>query len=72
MVFLRPRIIRDGLDYQNLTGDRYEMLLGAQKKFGEETRAWLDNSPTPNLPSLQGNSLAPLPTPGQPPRSEAR
>ena len=72
MVFLRPRIIRDGLDYQNLTGDRYEMLLGAQKKFGEETRAWLDNSPTPSLPSLHGNSLAPLPTPGQPPRSEAR
>lgn len=72
MVFLRPRIIRDGLDYQNLTGDRYEMLLGAQKKFGEETRNWLDNSPAPSLPSLQGASLAPLPTPGQPPRNEAR
>ncbi len=32
MVFLRPRIIRDGLDYTGLTEDRYSLLLDAQRR----------------------------------------
>lgn len=32
MVFLRPRIIRDGLDYAGLTEDRYSLLLDGQRR----------------------------------------
>lgn len=53
MVFLRPHIIRDSNDYRGLTDDRYDMLLGAQKRQGEETRSWKgDQGSVPLLPEL--------------------
>jgi general secretion pathway protein D len=53
MVFLRPHIVRDASDYRGLTSDRYDMLLGAQRKFGDDVRSWRDNgAETPILPTL--------------------
>lgn len=62
MVFLRPHIIRGSDDYRGLTGDRYEMLLGAQKRKNEELRSWLDGgAEPPTLPPTVEGSLLPPP-----------
>lgn len=55
MVFLRPRIIREGSDYQGLTEDRYSLLLDLQKKqeqalkprWGDPSVPLLDARPGP-------------------------
>ncbi len=66
MVFLRPHIVRNASDYRSLTGDRYDTLLGAQKKFGDEVRSWRDGGvEPPSLPKLNGGKAL-----GETPSSE--
>ncbi|WP_412479712.1 type II secretion system secretin GspD [Azonexus sp. IMCC34839] len=57
MVFLRPRIIRDGLDYQGITDDRYSLLLNEQKRQEQviPSNAWGDNA----VPRLEERSAKP-------------
>lgn len=41
MVFLRPRIVRDGLDYRGVTEDRYQQLrIGQERQIQEHPGAW--------------------------------
>ena len=45
MVFLRPTVIRDAGTVRGLTNDRYDYVIGEQKKQAPEERAfWPDNS----------------------------
>lgn len=58
MVFLRPRIVRDGLDYSGLTEDRYSQLLDGQRRQQETLApAWGDAS-VPQLPPLPPPAVA--------------
>lgn len=61
MIFLRPHIIRDADDYRGLTGDRYDMLLGAQRRKNEELRSWLDGGVEPPAlpPTVEGSLVSP-------------
>lgn len=60
MVFLRPRIIRDVVGYQEITEDRYQHLLVGQKKQAQQTQpAWGDDS-VPMLKPQSGSSPAAL------------
>lgn len=51
MVFLRPTIIRDADGYRSVTDERYDMLLGAQKRFDESRRSWYGSEAAPQLPA---------------------
>lgn len=63
MVFLRPRIIRDALGYQEITEDRYQHLLVGQKRQAQQTQpAWGDRS-VPMLKESLSGPLAPLLSP---------
>lgn len=52
MVFLRPQIIRDTATYQQLTGDRYDYVIGEQQRSNEGMQRMLDETPAPLLPPL--------------------
>lgn len=52
MVFLRPRIIRDVQAYQDVTEDRYNLLLNGQKKQAQSTQAAWGDSTLPALPPI--------------------
>jgi general secretion pathway protein D len=51
MVFLRPKIIREAADYQALTADRYDYVIGEQRKESAAANLMLKESPTPQLPA---------------------
>ncbi|HXC41222.1 MAG TPA: type II secretion system secretin GspD [Burkholderiales bacterium] len=59
MVFLRPTVLRDAARADPLTGDRYDYILGEQKKTQPGESSVLINVPTPTLPAPSGG--APLP-----------
>lgn len=72
MVFLRPRIIRDVVGYQEITEDRYQHLLVGQKKQAQQTQpAWGDHS-VPMLKESLSGPLSPLLSPPLPPSSSAQ
>lgn len=50
MVFLRPKIIRDMEGYQKLTSDRYDYVIGEQKKAAENIRMMPGEADAPRLP----------------------
>lgn len=50
MVFLRPTIVRDGVDYLPLAADRYELLLQGQKRQAEALRPLWGDPSVPELP----------------------
>ena len=50
MVFLRPQIIRDAAGYRKLTDDRYDYVIGEQKKAADGVRMMNGESPAPLLP----------------------
>lgn len=56
MIFLRPHIMRDSGSYQNLTNERYDMLLGGQQELAEKLRDWRDSAPVPVLPARPDNT----------------
>ena len=56
MVFLRPSIVRDGLDYLPLAADRYDTLLKAQKKQTESAKPLWGDATQPQLPPFVPNS----------------
>ena len=61
MVFLRPKIIREAADYQALTADRYDYVIGEQRKESAAANLMLKESPTPQLPAR----IQQLPPPAQ-------
>jgi general secretion pathway protein D len=70
MVFLRPQIIRDAAGYQNVTSDRYDYVIGEQKKSGEGAKMMFGEGALPTLPPA-GTPLVPRssmtpPAPGKP------
>ena len=65
MVFLRPQIIRDAAAYQGLTANRYDYILGEQRKLGENARLLPGEGQPPVLPT--GQFAAPVvPAPAAP------
>ncbi len=52
MVFLRPQIIRDAAGYQSLTADRYDYVIGEQRKSAAGARLMRDETAVPALPPL--------------------
>ena len=51
MIFLRPTVIRDAATARGLTNDRYDYVIGEQRKTAPEERAfWPDTTPAPELP----------------------
>ena len=70
MVFLRPQIIRDAAGYQSVTSDRYDYVIGEQKKSGEGAKMMFGEGALPTLPPA-GTPLVPRssmtpPAPGKP------
>jgi general secretion pathway protein D len=61
MVFLRPTVIRDATQARALTSDRYDFVIGDQKRSAPEERFfWQDNS-VPVLPPNPWTAAPPLP-----------
>jgi len=54
MVFLRPRIVREGIDYQGLTEDRYSLLLDLQKKQEQQVKPRWGDASVPILEERPG------------------
>jgi general secretion pathway protein D len=50
VIFLRPRILRGADSYQNLTADRYDYVIGQQKKLDSPDRLMRNEPPVPQLP----------------------
>jgi len=67
MVFLRPQIIRDAAAYQGLTANRYDYIMGEQRKVGESARLLPGESQPPVLPT--GQFAAPVVAPPAAPAS---
>ncbi|MCX7170923.1 MAG: type II secretion system secretin GspD [Proteobacteria bacterium] len=61
MVFLRPQIIRDAAGYQGPTRDRYDYVIGEQKKTGDNARLMLGEGAVPSLPAFGTPSVPPSP-----------
>lgn len=59
MVFLRPTIVRDGLDYLPLAADRYDQLLKRQKIQTEASKPLWGDSTQPQLPPFKPNTNQP-------------
>ena len=72
MVFLRPQIIRDAAGYRKLTDDRYDYVIGEQKKSADGVRMMNGESPAPQLPktsaiqSVVPSAVQSAPTANQP------
>ena len=60
MVFLHPQIIRDAATYQKLTEDRYDYVIGEQKKSGEGVRLMSNERQAPLLPQRPSVTAAPV------------
>lgn len=52
MVFLRPQIIRDAAGYQSVTSDRYDYVIGEQRKSAEGATLMWGEKGVPTLPPL--------------------
>jgi general secretion pathway protein D len=50
MVFLRPQIIRDAAGYQSVTSDRYDYVIGEQRKSAEGATLMWGEKGVPTLP----------------------
>jgi len=50
MVFLRPQIIRDAAAYQSVTADRYDYVIGEQKKSADGAMLMWGEKNVPTLP----------------------
>jgi general secretion pathway protein D len=50
MVFLRPTILRDAQASFDLSADRYDYIIGEQKKIAESSRSFPSGTTTPILP----------------------
>lgn len=65
MVFLRPQIVRDAAGYQKLTEDRYDYVIGEQKKAAGDVRRMANEAAPPVLPLLprlnQAREFTPTP-----------
>lgn len=63
MVFLRPTLVRSGERTDAFTGDRYNYILGEQRKSKPASSALLPDIESPLLPPLPDPVPAPLPEP---------
>ena len=52
MVFLRPQIIRDAAAYQSVTSDRYDYVIGQQRKSADGATLMWGEGAVPTLPPL--------------------
>lgn len=50
MVFLRPQIIRDAAGYQSVTSDRYDYVIGEQRRSADGARLMWGEGSVPTLP----------------------
>jgi len=50
MVFLRPQIIRDAASYQSVTADRYDYVIGEQRKSADGAMLMWGEKAVPTLP----------------------
>lgn len=70
MVFLRPQIVRDAAGYRKLTEDRYDYVIGEQKKAAGSVRLMANETAPPLLPKLnQALEFSPAATPTATPRA---
>jgi general secretion pathway protein D len=77
-VFLRPMIVRDDADYQTLTSERYQYVIGQQRGVGRAGRPVAPESEAPELPPLEpllprrqpAATSAPISTPDLAPASD--
>lgn len=53
MVFLRPVVLRDAIGSQNVTNNRYDYIIGEQRKVQPEKSLVLPNIESPTLPPRQ-------------------
>lgn len=65
MVFLRPQIIRDAAGYQKLTEDRYDYVIGEQKKSASGAQMMNNEAAPPLLPQRTPAAL-PIALPASP------
>jgi general secretion pathway protein D len=59
VIFLRPKILRGADSYQSLTADRYDYVIGQQKKLDSPDRLMRNEAPVPQLPGLPEAASAP-------------
>ena len=65
MVFIRPTILRDSLDANRLTNERYQLLLDEQARRAEEPVQLMKDAERPTLPPLEELQGPPAATPDQ-------
>jgi general secretion pathway protein D len=73
MVFLQPKVIRDAPAYQSLTADRYDHIIGEQRKNAQDARLMPGEPPPPVLPQWAEQPPAqtrPVPDPAPPPAAQ--
>lgn len=58
MVFLRPKIIREASDYQSVTADRYDYVIGEQEKSAAKARLMAGEAAVPQLPPRSASAGA--------------
>jgi general secretion pathway protein D len=68
MVFLRPTVIRDGTQARGLTTDRYDYVIGEQKRSAPDERLFWPDSTVPVLPPLPPATAPSTPAPLPPPK----
>jgi general secretion pathway protein D len=61
MVFLRPTVVRDAAQASNLSNDRYNYVIGEQKKSVPEEKLFWGDSTAPVLPPQPQAPATPLP-----------
>jgi general secretion pathway protein D len=74
VIFLRPKILRSADSYQNLTADRYDYVIGQQKKLDSPDRLMRNEASAPQLPkwpdTVPAISASTLPAQALPPVAE--
>jgi len=76
VIFLRPKILRTADSYQSVTADRYDYVIGQQKKLDSPDRLMRNETPGPQLLKWPETSPAtsaalPLPVPAANPAAES-
>ncbi len=63
MIFLRPTVLRDGASSTTLTNDRYQYIIGEQRKVKADPKSNLPHMEAPVLPPLEPSKVPAEPKP---------